>query len=468
MILRLKLYRLYLKVVIYLLPIVAFKLGWWAWAFSCFAINRPVLYSQELFSSRSHFSPVLFSTLVWIFLAEHYKVTSFDELFRERTGVRAAWSACLATSFVLFATLYLSRNEVFPRGLVFFAVSVLLPLTILVHAIFRILCRKGRDGLRPARVLIIGADQFAHEAANRLRRISFSPCEIVGYVRLPNQDSFTQSERTYEFAQLNMLNSNHGIDEAIIAIHPAQFPQIPTIMKALGHLCLPAHAVVDLGEGVVVRERLFQLGNIQMLDLTATPTDYLDYALLKRGFDVCFSILVLVMTAPIFALIAVLNKVTSAGPVFFSQERIGLNGRPFKMYKFRTMRVSPVSESDTKWTTHGDPRTTRLGAVLRKTSLDELPQFLNVLRGNMSVVGPRPERPHFVEVFLQEISRYNNRHALKVGITGWAQVNGWRGDTSIEKRIEYDLYYLQNWSFTFDLRIIFMTILSGLINKSAY
>jgi lipopolysaccharide/colanic/teichoic acid biosynthesis glycosyltransferase len=132
------------------------------------------------------------------------------------------------------------------------------------------------------------------------------------------------------------------------------------------------------------------------------------------------------------------------------------------------MNVSPTSEADTQWTTAADPRRTWFGAFLRKTSLDELPQFLNVLKGEMSVVGPRPERPHFVHKFLQEIMRYNHRHALKVGITGWAQVNGWRGDTSIQKRVACDLYYLQNWSFMFDLRIILMTIVSGLINRHAY
>lgn len=468
MILRLKLYRLYLKIVIYLLPFMAFKLGWWLWYFSCTIIGRPVLYSRELLSSRSHLTLVLLSVFIWGFFAEHYKVTSFDELFRERTGIRAAWSACLATSAVLLAMLYLSRNEVFPRGLVFCAIIVLLFLAILIHAIFRGLCRKSRNGLKPTRILIIGADHFAYEAGQRLQRISFSPCDIVGYVRLPGQESTVQSERIYEFTQLNVLNSNHGIDEAVIAIHPAEFSQIPTIVKALGHLCLPAHAVVNLGEGVVIRERLFQLGNVQMLDLMSTPTEYLDYALLKRAFDIFFSLVILILTAPIFAAIAVLIKCTSVGPIFFSQERVGLNGRPFRMYKFRTMRVSPASESDTTWTRPEDPRTTRIGNLLRKTSLDELPQFLNVLKGNMSVVGPRPERPYFVQTFLREVSRYNNRHALKVGITGWAQVNGWRGDTSIEKRIEYDLYYLQNWSFAFDLRIIFMTIFSGLINKSAY
>ena len=138
------------------------------------------------------------------------------------------------------------------------------------------------------------------------------------------------------------------------------------------------------------------------------------------------------------------------------------------MHKFRTMSVSPKNESDTAWTTANDPRRTRLGELLRRTSLDELPQFFNVLKGDMSVVGPRPERPFFVDKFLGEVRRYNHRHSLKVGITGWAQVCGWRGDTSIEKRIEHDLYYLQNWTFAFDLRILAMTVLSALTHKNAY
>jgi exopolysaccharide biosynthesis polyprenyl glycosylphosphotransferase len=205
-----------------------------------------------------------------------------------------------------------------------------------------------------------------------------------------------------------------------------------------------------------------------MLDLSSIPTESLDYALLKRIFDIVFSLAVLILLAPLFALIAFSIWLTSGGPVFFCQERIGLNGKPFKMYKFRTMRSIPCSESDTQWTTSGDTRKTGFGTFLRRTSMDELPQFVNVLKGDMSVVGPRPERPHFVHKFLLEVSRYDRRHALKVGITGWAQVNGWRGDTSIEKRIEFDLYYLQNWTFMLDLRIIVMTVFSGLVNRNAY
>jgi Undecaprenyl-phosphate glucose phosphotransferase len=345
---------------------------------------------------------------------------------------------------------------------------VLLALTVLLHAVFRFLYRKKLQLGRPTRVLIVGADQFARDAAIRLQRLSLVSCQVEAYVRLPGQEVAVRDSRIYNLEDIGALHAGNGIDEVVIAIHPAQFSMIPRIIKALEKLSVPARAIVDLGEGIVVRERLFQVGRMQMLDLTTTPADSLDYALIKRVFDICFSTLVLLVTSPPIILIAILIRLTSPGPIFFKQERVGLNGLPFKMYKFRTMRVGSLAESDTRWTTDVDPRRTRFGTFLRKTSLDELPQFINVLKGNMSVVGPRPERPHFVEQFRQEVGRYNHRHCLKVGITGWAQVNGWRGDTSIDKRIEYDLYYLQNWSIVFDLRIIAMTIFSALMSKNAY
>ena len=463
MILRLRRYRVFVKVAICLLPVAVFAIGWWLWMRVSMILGRPALYPPG-----GHLTQVIFGTLVWTFIAEHYRVTNFDELFRERTGARAAWSACLATVFVLLATLYFSRNVVFPRGLLVCDAVLLLALTILLHALFRIVFKSRAHLAKPTRLLVVGADQFAHDAVARLQRLSLARCEVVGFVHLPGQEISVNAHRIYELEQLGILNSTHGIDEAVIAIHPAQFSQIPTIIKALDHLCLPAKALVDLGDGVVVREKLFQLGNVQMLDLTSTPAESLDYVLLKRAFDFCFSAMVLLLTAPLFGLIAAIIRLTSPGPIFFVQERIGLNGRPFGMYKFRTMRTGPKAESDTLWTSADDSRRTIFGSILRKTSLDELPQFINVLNGEMSVVGPRPERPHFVQKFLNEVTRYNNRHSLKVGITGWAQVNGLRGDTSIEKRVEYDLYYLQNWSLIFDLRIIAMTVVSGLINRNAY
>ncbi len=244
MFLRLKLYHLYLKTGTYLLPLIAFRLGWWIWTIICRFFDRPVLFSLS-----GHLGYVLFGTFVWVFVAEHYRVTSFDELFRERTGARAAFAAILAASFVLMATLYFSRDDIFPRGLLVCDLITLLTLTILLHALFRVICRSRAHLGVPTRLLIVGADKFASDTAARLKRLSFAPCEIAGHVRLPGQEVSITGSRIYELEQLGLLTSGHGIDEAVIAIHPAQFSQIPQIIKALEHLCLPAKAIVDLGAG---------------------------------------------------------------------------------------------------------------------------------------------------------------------------------------------------------------------------
>jgi Undecaprenyl-phosphate glucose phosphotransferase len=463
MILRLKYYRFCLRVATYLLPFLAFGTGQQIWFYVWEGLDR-----QAQFDSHGHFRILALAAFVWAILAERYGVTNVDELFRERTGTRAAMSANAATSAVLLAALFLSHDFIFPRGLFAISALMLLFLTVLMRTCFRIYVRLKVRGSRPVRLLVVGADHFAHKTAARLQQAPLGPCEVAGFVRLPGQQPVFTDKPMHELDALGELDVEQGFHEAVIAIDPAQFHEIPKILKALEHLRIPIRAIVDLGEGIVARERLFQLGRMQMLDLTTTPAESLDYNLLKRAFDIMFSTAVLIATAPAFALIMIAIRCTSTGPIFFSQERLGLNGKLFPMLKFRTMKVCDCTESDTHWTTEDDAGRTRLGTLLRKTSLDELPQFINVLKGDMSVVGPRPERPHFVQKFLNDVTRYNNRHWLKAGITGWAQVNGWRGDTSIQKRLEYDLYYLQNWSFFFDLRIIVLTILSAMIGRNAY
>jgi Undecaprenyl-phosphate glucose phosphotransferase len=461
MMLQIRMYRFLFRAITYLLVLPAFFGGLALWIWLSHWFDRPTF-----FNCRNAGVELLFGGVAWALVSGRYKVTKFDELFRERTGARNAWSACTALLFILMAILYFSRDQTFPRALLICDVFALLASTILLHAMFRVLCRNQLFPGKATRLLVVGADFFARSVGERLQRLSFAACDVAAYVRLPGQKLGMPSSMTIELDELG--SANKEVDEAVIAVRPTDFDKLPQIIASLRAHCVPARAVIDLGEGIVVREGLFQLGSMQMLDLTSTPAESLDYALIKRAFDVCFSILVLVLLSPLFGLIAALIRLTSFGPVFFLQARVGLSGKTFNMYKFRTMRVSARTDSDTKWTTERDPRVTILGSFLRRTSLDELPQFINVLKGDMSVVGPRPERPHFVSKFLHEVSSYNVRHNLKVGITGWAQVNGWRGDTSIEKRIEYDLYYLRNWSFSFDMRIIVMTLFSGLIAKHAY
>lgn len=188
----------------------------------------------------------------------------------------------------------------------------------------------------------------------------------------------------------------------------------------------------------------------------------------KRCVDLFGAIVALILFSPVMAVVSVIIKATSPGPLIFRQERIGLQNKPFPMYKFRSMVVQDAASEKAKWTVQNDPRVTPIGKFIRKTSIDELPQLFNVLKGDMSLVGPRPERPQFVEKFREEIPRYMVKHQVRPGLTGWAQVNGYRGDTSIRKRIEHDLYYIENWTLGFDFKILFLTFFKGFVNKNAY
>ena len=203
--------------------------------------------------------------------------------------------------------------------------------------------------------------------------------------------------------------------------------------------------------------------NIRNVPLTNTVN-----RMIKRLIDIIGSIVALILFSPIMLVVAILVKKSSPGPIFFAQERIGLGNKPFKMYKFRSMGVQDPKKEAKEWTTKNDARVTPVGRIIRKTSLDELPQFWNVLKGDMSLIGPRPERPLFVEKFKEEIPRYMIKHQVRPGITGWAQVNGFRGDTSIRSRIEHDLYYIENWSLGLDIKFLFLTFFKGFVNKNAY
>jgi FlaA1/EpsC-like NDP-sugar epimerase len=235
MLLRLKIYRMFLKAAVYLLPFLAWEVGWQSWAFCMRLFDRAVAYPHQ-----GHFALVLFSSFVWAFMAELYKVTNVDELFRERTGARNAWSASVATAVVMLGGIYFGRNDIFPRGLFVCCVVALFACTVLLHAFFRFLYRQKLRLGRPTRLLIVGADQFAHDAAMRLQRLAFAPCEVVAYVRLPGQERAPSNEKVYDLDQIGALHAGNGIDEAVMAVHPAQFSQIPSIIGALGKLSVPA------------------------------------------------------------------------------------------------------------------------------------------------------------------------------------------------------------------------------------
>jgi Undecaprenyl-phosphate glucose phosphotransferase len=228
------------------------------------------------------------------------------------------------------------------------------------------------------------------------------------------------------------------------------------------------HRIIpDLGRTIRLRIEAETFDGLPVIVVSQGPLEGWNQVF-KRAMDLVGSIVALILASPFFVAIPIVIKATSPGPVFYAQERMGWNGRRFNIYKFRSMPVDAERQSGPVWATEGDRRPTRVGAFLRKSNLDELPQFWNVLRGDMSLVGPRPERPMFIEEFKKKIPGYMLRHKIKAGITGWAQVNGWRGNTSLEKRIECDLFYISNWSIAFDFRIMVLTVFKGFFHRNAY
>jgi len=460
---RLSFARLYLKIVTLLLPACSYFIA----ANLRFRIGH--LFGKPSAGIPSYWGILLLTTIVWAIAAEESGLWNVEQLYAPSGKTRRLLEGEAFTYAVVMVAGLVYPPASYSPLVVGTSAVVLFVLATTVRVIFRVFLEQmRRRGRNEVKILIVGTDQFAQRVHASLVHEEVLPCRVVGFVRLPGQDISVHGA-IYELDRLPAFSNGSSIDDIIIALPASRLSEVQKIAPVLERLCVPTRVVIDLGEGVGLRDRLIDLGGINMLDLRPTLAETGSYLFEKRVFDFGFSIFVLLVTLPITLLIALAIKIADGGPVFFVQDRVGLNGRVFQIFKFRTMAVgSSCEEGDTRWTCEEDPRRTAFGAFLRKTNLDELPQFLNVLRGDMSIVGPRPERPYFVERFLQEFDRYNSRHLFKAGITGWAQVNGWRGDTSIAKRVEFDLYYLRNWSLTFDLQIITMTLLRMFTSKNAY
>jgi len=269
------------------------------------------------------------------------------------------------------------------------------------------------------------------------------------------------------FENIRNVVMNQNIDMVLITLPLSAHERLKKILDDIGDEMVSIMLIPDLIELATLRGGIGEFDGMPIISLRDTPL-YGWNIVIKRVADIVLSLTILLIVSPLMVFIAAMVKVTSTGPVFYSQKRMGLDGNIFNMLKFRTMKIEAEKETGPVWAAKDDSRRTSIGTFLRKTSLDELPQFFNVLKGDMSVVGPRPEREFFIQQFRSKIPRYMLRHKMKAGITGWAQVNGLRGNTSLEKRIEYDLYYIENWSLRFDVEVVWLTIWRGLVNKHAY
>ena len=331
-----------------------------------------------------------------------------------------------------------------------------------------------REGLRFARrrgynqrfAVVVGDGELAATVVQRMEGRRDVGIQVLGVVG-DEKDDTGGVRRLGGYADLRAVLDAHTVDHVILALAHEDYGRLAGLLDAVGDEPVTIHVVPDLLRFASLRGGIEQFEGMPFIHLRESPL-YGWNRLAKRVFDFLFSATVLAVLWPVLLLLAAAVKVSSRGPVFYRQERMGLDGRRFEMLKFRTMDADAEVRSGPVWARPSDQRRTGLGAFLRRLSLDELPQFWNVLRGDMSVVGPRPERPVFVERFRQTVPGYMLRHKVKSGITGWAQVNGLRGNTSLEKRIQYDIEYIERWSVWLDLKIIAMTVVRVLVDRNAY
>ena len=372
----------------------------------------------------------------------------------------------------LIIVIYLVRRD-FP-----YARSVLalfLALNCFLTGLSRVFLRKilqsfRKKGYNAKHVLLVGYSRAAEEYVNRILENPQWGYVVSGFLddHVPVGTLYkgVPVQATIE-ALPKMLEENEW-DEVAITLSLRDYDYLGEIVGICEKSGVHTKFIPDYNSMIPTRPYTEDLMGLPVINIRYVPLTNMGNAFIKRTADILGALFGILVTSPIMLVCAILVKLSSPGPVIFKQERVGLHNKTFSMYKFRSMAMQAPSEERKAWTTRDDPRVTRVGRIMRKTSLDELPQLFNILKGDMSLVGPRPERPLFVEKFKEEIPRYMVKHQVRPGLTGWAQVNGYRGDTSIRKRIEYDIYYIENWTMWFDVKIIIMTFFTGFVNKNAY
>ena len=342
---------------------------------------------------------------------------------------------------------------------------------ILVRALIRRLLHLFRKkGYNQKHILLVGYSRAAEAYIDRIIANPQWGYTVRGILddNVPRGAVYKGVKVMGSIDNLLYILPENKLDEIAVTLSLSDYDRLEEIVNLCEKSGVHTKFIPDYNSLIPGKPYTEDLGGLPVINIRYVPLSNTVNAVMKRMVDIAGSFLGLVVTSPLLLVVAVLIRATSRGPVIFSQERIGQHNRPFKMYKFRTMYVQDVKEEKKGWTTKDDPRVTKIGRFLRRTSIDELPQLFNILIGDMSLVGPRPERPQYVEKFKEEIPRYMVKHQVRPGLTGWAQINGYRGDTSIRKRIEYDIYYIENWSLEFDIKIMFLTIFKGFINENAY
>lgn len=367
--------------------------------------------------------------------------------------------------------LFLAKEIHYSRLLLFiFGINCTL-ITTFARGMLRYILRKLRSkGYNKKHIILIGLSDLCIEFLSMVEQNKHWGYNVIGILDDNKKTGYRVKGKEVigKVKDLENILEDFYIDEVFITLELKEYDKLGKIIETCEKAGVRTQIIPDYYKYIPARPYVEEVGGLPIINIRYIPLDSMINKVTKRLFDIIVSIIGIIIASPIMVITALIIKMTSPGPVIFKQERVGLNKRLFTMYKFRSMKMQNEDDEKVKWTTKDDPRKTKFGSFIRKTSIDELPQLFNVLKGDMSLVGPRPERPYFVDQFKEEIPKYMVKHQVRPGITGWAQVNGLRGDTSIKKRIEYDLYYIENWRFLFDIKIMFLTVFRGFVNKNAY
>ena len=372
---------------------------------------------------------------------------------------------------ILMFTFYMIDEGDFSRStyIMFYLINIVLQwgTRMLIFALLRDMREKG---MNQTQMICVGYSRAAEEYIDRVLANPQWGYVIRGILddNVPAGTAYRGIKVLGRIANLNVILPENRLDEIAITLGLSEYYRLEEIVALCEKSGVHTKFIPDYNKIIPTKPYTEDILGLPVINIRYVPLNNTFNAMVKRAMDIVGSIVGIIVTSPIMLLMCLLIKLTSPGPLIYKQERVGLHNQNFRMYKFRSMEVQPESEEKKAWTVKNDPRVTGIGKFMRHTSIDELPQLFNILKGDMSLVGPRPERPFFVEKFREEIPRYMVKHQVRPGLTGWAQVKGYRGDTSIRKRIECDLYYIENWSVGFDIKIIFLTFFKGFVNKNAY
>jgi Undecaprenyl-phosphate glucose phosphotransferase len=407
--------------------------------------------------------------LVLVLAAVAYRLCGLYEVHRLKQLPRELGVVLRASGllFLLAITVAFYRRDLYESRLALALFLGLNALTLMLvrRAIWQALKYLRRRGLNHGRAVIVGTGRTGRLVAQTIQENAWTGLEAVGFVDRPGKIEPEILPRLGEIHELDRVVAEHDVDHVFVALPLSRYGELPDVCQVLSHILVEVQLVPDLPQMAGMKLRMLEVDNVAFLGLRQSP-HYGWPRLAKRAVDLALGGAALLLLAPLMAALALGVKLSSRGPVFYRQARMGLRGRTFNMLKFRTMPPDAERATGPVWATRDDRRCTPLGRFLRRWSLDELPQLVNVLAGDMSLVGPRPERGVFVEQFRARIPDYAQRHQVQAGMTGWAQVHGWRGDTSLRHRTRCDLYYISHWSLWLDLKILWMTLCGGLRQRS--